>query len=242
MSRLITATESSDSGWQEAVRWAGAFIASFRSFDTRKAYQRDLSCWFTFCAVHHLHPYDGIRRTHVEVYLRQLEQQTPTLANTTLRRRISTLSSWFTWLEDEDINVGNPATRVRRPRRHARPQPWLDRNELTDLLAAAEDEGGYGYALVCLLGLNGLRVSEACHPNIDDLGGSLYQRTLRILGKGDKPAEIPLNPRTTRQSTKLLTAAATVRCCSTAGAIACNATTPPQSSPASRDMWASPVG
>src|SRR5919106_5476073 len=108
-------------------------------------------------------------------------QRSPTY--TTLRRRISTLSSWFTWLEDEDINVGNPATRVRRPRRHARPQPWLDRNELTDLLAAAEDEGGCPYALVCLLGLNGLRVSEACHPNIDDLGGQRYQPTLRILGK-----------------------------------------------------------
>jgi len=28
------------------------------------------------------------------------------LANSTLRRRISTLSSWFTWLEDEEMNVG----------------------------------------------------------------------------------------------------------------------------------------
>jgi integrase len=71
----------------------------------------------------------------------------------------------------------------------------LDRNELTDLLAAAEDEAGYGYALVCLLGLNGLRVSEACRPNVEDLG-SRYQPTLRVLGKGDKPAEIPLNPQT----------------------------------------------
>jgi integrase/recombinase XerD len=133
---------------------------------------------------------------NVEVYLRQLEQQTPPLANATLRRRVSTLSSWFTWLEDEDISVGNPATRVRRPRRHVRPQPWMDRNQLTDLLAAAEDEAGYGYALVCLLGLNGLRVSEACRPNVQDLGGSRYQPTLRIVGKGDKPAEIPLNPRT----------------------------------------------
>jgi site-specific recombinase XerD len=118
------------------------------------------------------------------------------LANSTMRLRISTLSSWFTWLEDEEINVGNPAARVRRPRRHSRPQPWLDRNELTDLLAAAEVEGGHPYALVCLLGLNGLRVSEACSPDVGDLGGARYQPTLRIVGKGDKPAEIPLNPRT----------------------------------------------
>ena len=67
---------------------------------------------------------------------------------------------------------------------------------MTDLLAAAEDEGGDAYALGCVLGLNWLRVSEACNANISDLAGSRYQPTLQIIGKGDKPAEIVLNPRT----------------------------------------------
>ena len=175
---------------------ADAFIAGFGSAGTRRAYRRDLNCWLSFCVTHDVHPYARVRRTHVEAHLRELEQLSPPLANSTLRRRISTLSSWFTWLEDEDLSVGNPAARVRRPRRHTRPQPWLDRNELTDVLAAAEAEGGDTYALVCLLGLNGLRISEACQADIADLDGSRYQPTLRIVGKGDKPAEIPLNPRT----------------------------------------------
>jgi site-specific recombinase XerD len=93
MSKSITATNASNVAWDDAARWAAAFIASFRSSDTRKAYQRDLSCWFTFCAAHRLHPYDGVRRMHVEVYLRQLERQTPPLADVALRRRVSTLSS-----------------------------------------------------------------------------------------------------------------------------------------------------
>jgi len=195
-STLLTTTLPDDDAWRDALEAAAAFLAGFRSPDTRKGYRRDLTCWLHYCAAQRIHPYAGTRRTHVEVYLRQLEQQVPMLANSTLRRRISTLSSWFTWLEDEEINVGNPAARVRRPRRHARPQPWLDRNELTDLLAAAEAEGGDAYPLICLLGLNGLRVSEACSPDVEDLGGARYQPTLRIVGKGDKPAEIPLNPRT----------------------------------------------
>jgi integrase/recombinase XerC len=120
--------------------WLRRSLTGFRSPDTRKSYRRDLRCRLEFCAAHSLHPYREVRRTHVELYLRQLEQQLPSAANSTLRRRISTLSSWFTWLEDEEISIGNPAARVRRPRRHARSQPWLDRNELTDLLAAAEDE------------------------------------------------------------------------------------------------------
>lgn len=50
--------------------------------------------------------------------------------------------------------------------------------------------------MACLLGLNGLRVSEACGANIANLGGTRYQPTLRVIGRGDKPAEIVLNPRT----------------------------------------------
>ncbi|CAN5334543.1 hypothetical protein BH23ACT9_BH23ACT9_23460 [soil metagenome] len=161
-----------DPAWEEAVGWAGAFIASFASPQTRRAYQRDLHCWFAFCTLHNLHPYTAIRRTHIELYLRAMEAQDPAPSNGTMYRRVATLSSWFRWLEDEELAAGNPAARVNRPSRHATPQPWMNRNQLTDLLSAAEDEGGHPYALVCLLGLNGLRVSEACHADVTDLGGS----------------------------------------------------------------------
>lgn len=109
-----------------------------------------------------------------------------------LYRRISTLSSWFPWLDEEDVTVANPAARIRRPQRYAQPRPWLNRNEVTDLLTAAEEGVGDAYALACLLALNGLRVSETCGANVNHLGGALYQATLRVLGKGDRPAETVL--------------------------------------------------
>lgn len=127
-----------DADWREAVQWAGAFLTGFKSPQSRKGYRRDLDCWFTFCAAHGLHAFRGGRRTHLEIYLRELEGQRPPPGSGTLYRRISTLSSWYGWLEDENVIVGNPAGRVRRPQRHPGPQPWLNRNELTDLLAAAE--------------------------------------------------------------------------------------------------------
>ncbi|MFN2556790.1 MAG: tyrosine-type recombinase/integrase [Nitriliruptorales bacterium] len=182
--------------WEEARQLAGSFLAGFHSPETRRGYRTDLRCWFDFCRTHGLHPFREVRRMHLELYLHQLETGAPRPANATLYRRISTLSSWFRWLEDEEFNVGNPAARMRRPTRHPTPQPWLGRNQLTDLLVAAEDEGGDVYAMTCLLALNGLRVSEVCNSDVTDLGGSRYQPTLRILGKGDKPAEIVLNPRT----------------------------------------------
>lgn len=69
---------------------------------------------------------------------------------------------------------------MRRPQRHPSRHPWLNRNELTDLIAAAEDEAGDVYALTCLRALNGLRVSEACGADVTDLGGARYQPTLRL--------------------------------------------------------------
>ena len=74
----------------------------------------------------------------------------------------------------------------------------LDRSELGTFLFAAEGYDASHRALSVLLGLNGLRVSEACSTNIEDIGFDRGHRTLRIIGKGTKPAVIPLVPRTAR--------------------------------------------
>jgi hypothetical protein len=47
----------------DAVHLAAAFLAGFRSPDTRKSYRRDLRCWLEFCAAHSRHPYRGVRHT-----------------------------------------------------------------------------------------------------------------------------------------------------------------------------------
>ena len=74
----------------------------------------------------------------------------------------------------------------------------MDRGELGRFLFTAEHFDRDHAALAVLLGLNGLRVSEACATNVEDLGFERGHRTLRILGKGNKPAMIPLVPRTAR--------------------------------------------
>ena len=74
----------------------------------------------------------------------------------------------------------------------------MDRGELGTFLFTAERFDHSHAALAVLLGLNGLRVSEACGTNVEDLGFQRGHRTLRILGKGNKPALIPLVPRAAR--------------------------------------------
>ena len=88
---------------------------------------------------------------------------------------------------------------VRRPRldyeSHA---TGLDRNELGALLVTAGLGPPAEHALISLLALNGLRVSEATGASIEALGVERGHRTLVITRQGGKVVTIPLAPRTAR--------------------------------------------
>jgi len=66
------------------------------------------------------------------------------------------------------------------------------------LLVAAGLGSPAEHALISLLALNGLRVSEATGANIENLGVERGHRTLVITRKGGKVVTIPLAPRTAR--------------------------------------------
>ena len=74
----------------------------------------------------------------------------------------------------------------------------LDRNELGALLVAAGLGPPTEHALISLLALNGLRVSEATGADIEHLGLERGHRTLTITRKGGKMVTVPLAPRTAR--------------------------------------------
>jgi hypothetical protein len=66
------------------------------------------------------------------------------------------------------------------------------------LLVAAGLGPPVEHALISLLALNGLRVSEATSADIEHLGLERGHRTLTITRKGGKVVTIPLAPRTAR--------------------------------------------
>ena len=74
----------------------------------------------------------------------------------------------------------------------------LDRNELGALLVQAGLGTPRDHALIALLALNGLRISEALGADVTDLDVERGHRTLRIVRKGGKHVTIPLAPRTAR--------------------------------------------
>ena len=77
---------------------------------------------------------------------------------------------------------------------HPRPQPY----GAGRVLAQGSAGGVVDQALACLLGLLGLRSSEALHIDIEHLGIRRGHRTVTVLGKGSTLAVIPLPPRVAR--------------------------------------------
>lgn len=66
--------------------------------------------------------------------------------------------------------------------------------EYAPLLTAARHDCPQSHALAALLGMLGLRISEAYGANVTDLHADSGYELLTITGKGHKPAQIPLPP------------------------------------------------
>ena len=116
-----------------------------------------------------------------------------------MARRLCTVAGFYRYAVEEELLEHSPAVHVRRPRLDYESHvTGLDRNELGSLLVAAGLGPAVEHALVSLLALNGLRVSEATGANIEALGLERGHRTLTILRKGGKVVTIPLAPRTAR--------------------------------------------
>jgi integrase/recombinase XerD len=173
---------------------AAAFLARY-SGRTLDAYRHDLRAFFQWATDRQLIVLNATR-PHVELYRADMEERG--LAASTIDRRLSTVCGFYRFAHIDGRIASNPAQYVRRPKVQPSEGHGIDRAELGTFLFTAERFDREHAALAVLLGLNALRVSEACGTNIEDLAVQRGHRTLRILAKGNKPATIPLVPRTAR--------------------------------------------
>jgi site-specific recombinase XerD len=136
-----------------------------------------------------------VQRAHVDAYARSLEAEG--LARASVARRLSAVSGLFRYAHEEGYISRNPATHVRRPRvGDDSPTLGLDLDEARRFLDAAATSGPRDHSLVCLLLLNGLRVSEVCTARMEDVAVERGHRVLTVERKGGRRDLVPLAPRT----------------------------------------------
>src|ERR671920_1185452 len=103
--------------------------------------------------------------------------------------------AFFRFAHIDGLIAADPAVYVRLPKVHAdetRTQ-GLDRLELIRFLQVAQTVSVHHGALAYLLGINALRASEAAAVRIEDYRETLRgHRVLHLVGRGSKPATMPL--------------------------------------------------
>lgn len=169
------------------------FLGRYSCAGTVTAYEIDLRLLFEWCAAQGLDPLEA-SRAHLEIFARHLEVDRHN-GPSTIHRRLTVIKNFYRLAEIDGHIAKSPATHLRLPRvfRDETKTLGLDRTELGSVIAAARASTASDAALITMLGLLGLRVSEACNMRIQDIHGEQRgHRTMTLVGKGRKPATLPL--------------------------------------------------
>lgn len=126
------------------------------------------------------------------------KQQTLGQARTTLQRRAAAARVFLTWAYDTERASHNPGASLRSPKAARKLPATLERSAAEEMLtqaiaAVADGEGPLAMRDVAILELlyaTGIRVSELCGLNLNDLDQD--RRVIRVFGKGSKERTVPL--------------------------------------------------
>jgi len=100
----------------------------------------------------------------------------------TFHRIISTLSSFYRFLSTQGVVSINPLLGIDRPRIKQQEIKYLKHNQVLRLIDSIDDLRDK--LIVRTIYATGVRVSELCNMNIEDI--DFDEHTIRIRGKGDK--------------------------------------------------------
>lgn len=113
-------------------------------------------------------------------------------ARASIARKAATLRAFYRFCVKRGMRPDNPALHLITPKRGSRLPKVLKRPDMSSLLSAPpadEPAGIRDRAILELLYAAGLRVSELCGLDMDDV--DLARRTVRVMGKGSKERIVP---------------------------------------------------
>ena len=126
-------------------------------------------------------------RKYLSVY--ELERGSSKVTIDNIRR---ILSSFFSWLEDEDYIVKSPVRKIKRVKTAVKAKEALSDEELEALRDSCDSKRDL--AMVDLLASTGMRVGELIRLDIDDV--DIQGRECVVTGKGNKQRPVYFDART----------------------------------------------
>jgi len=164
---------------------------------TVRAYDSDLSQYLTFLSSHvgrRVSQLTAADLDHLNARAFLAHLNTLGQSKATAARKLSAIRAFGRYLRREGVIEGDPAALVGTPKREHRIPTHLAVGEMTALLDApgtSDPLGRRDKAILELFYASGLRLSELCGLDVEDL--NLSARVVRVLGKGRKERIVPFN-------------------------------------------------
>ncbi len=177
----------------EVFEW----LANIDNPNTRRAYQGDLEAFIGFCGIETPLELRDVTRAHVIAWRDQLAGQG--LAPATVRRKLSSISSLYDFLCNQNAVETNPVAGVKRPAadNNEGKTPALSDEQARKLLQApigSKLKAVRDRAILSVYLFHALRRTELTTLTV----GSLQERRgvphLRVEGKGSKTRYVPVHP------------------------------------------------
>src|SRR4051794_24984410 len=158
---------------------------------TQQTYATYLPRWTAWCAGRPLNPLQA-GRADVELWLRTVADSG--LSRASIAGHYDAVASIYRLAFDENLIAINPCARITRPKvlRELQRREVLTVLEYAAFLTAARTLGPTHHAIAVLGGMLGLRASEMAGLTVDSLATVRGYVTLTFVGKGDKPARVPV--------------------------------------------------
>jgi integrase/recombinase XerC len=193
-------------------------VAQFRRYMTTERrlsahtdsnYARDLAALVKFCDLHGLQDWSAVDSQHIRTFA--AHSHAKGLAPRSIQRRLSAVRGFFEFLVRETVEEqraqkrpagaadikNNPAHEVRAPKAQRRLPETLDADQMGRLLEipAGDVFVTRDRAIMELLYSSGLRLAELV--GLDVSGLHLADRTVRVVGKGNKERIVPVGTEAT---------------------------------------------
>ena len=173
------------------------WFANITNEKTRRAYKNDVTEFSRFIGLRSPEEMRLVTRAHVIAWRKKMESRD--LAPSSVRRKLSAISSLFDYLCERNAVTHNPVNGVKRPmsNNNEGTTPALSDSQARKLLDAPPKntlKGKRDRAILAILLYHGMRREELCNLKVKDLQSREGVSHFKIHGKGGKIRFIPVNP------------------------------------------------
>jgi len=170
------------------------------SAHTQTAYAQDLLQFEDFITERYELSFEGVQHLHAREYIIYLMDQG--IGASSIGRKLSTLRSFYKYLQRQGLISRNPMLLVKAPKVAKKLPVFVDDHKMDELLDSTVvfDDSFPSVRDKMMMELffgTGMRLSELIGLQESDF--SLYEHTVKVLGKGNKERIVPISPQLSAQ-------------------------------------------